>query len=285
MCIKIRPLLIGIFLFPLTLVGQKIVNTAGELVDNSSIFTNNSSFVGTANYLTKFSSSTQLGTSVLFENASKIGLNTSSLYAGLNISGGGNSLSLMDGNSGGQYTRNQILFSWSGASAPNSYAHAIKTRHNNGGPSENAIDFYLWTTADAMGTIGTKHLMTLEGTGNVGIGTTSPKSKLEIDGAATNKQAASMGTATAITFNGSNLAYTTASAGAFNLQYMKDGGTYTLAVQGATSGTSTFSGLNPNNTAFTFKYVNNGTTVPNTHTLYTFIVMGTFVYVYMATGF
>jgi hypothetical protein len=65
---------------------------------------------------------------------------------------------------------------------------------------------------------------------------------------------------------------------------MKDGGTYTLAVQGATSGTSAFSGSNPSSTSFTFKSVNNAATTTSKHTLYTFIVMGTTVYFSMVTG-
>ena len=115
---------------------------------------------------------------------------------------------------------------------------------------------------------------------NVGIGTITPTSKLEVNGAATNATALNSVAATTIDFSKSNLAYTTASAGAFILTNIKDGGTFTLAVQGANSGISTFTC-----TGFTFKYVNNGITSPNKHTLYTFLVMGTTVYVYMATGF
>lgn len=115
---------------------------------------------------------------------------------------------------------------------------------------------------------------------NVGIGTIAPTSKLEVNGAATNTTALNSVAATTIDFSKSNLAYTTASAGTFTLTNIKDGGTYTLAVQGANSGISTFT-----STGFTFKYVNNGITSPNKHTLYTFLVMGTTVYVYMATGF
>lgn len=121
--------------------------------------------------------------------------------------------------------------------------------------------------------------------GNVGIGTAAPVSKLEVNGSATNTTAFNSGTATAILFNNSNLAYTTASPTSFSLQGMKDGGTYTLAVQGTTSGTSTFIGLNPAGQSFTFMYINNGPTIAGKHTLYTFIVMGTTVYVYMSTGF
>lgn len=60
---------------------------------------------------------------------------------------------------------------------------------------------------------------------------------------------------------------------------MKDGGTYTLAVQGGTAGTSSFT-----QTGFTFKNINNGPTTASKHTLYTFIVMGTTVYYSMMTG-
>lgn len=115
---------------------------------------------------------------------------------------------------------------------------------------------------------------------NLGVGTTTPTSKLEINGAATNTTALNSVAATTIDFSKSNLAYTTASAGTFTLTNIKDGGTYTLAVQGANSGISTFTC-----SGFLFKYVNNGITAPNKHSLYTFLVMGTTVYVYMATGF
>jgi excisionase family DNA binding protein len=73
---------------------------------------------------------------------------------------------------------NQILFSYNGTT---SYTHAIKTRHNSGAAINNAIDFYLWDqTTDAAGTIGTKHVLTLEGTGNVGIGTSAPSALLSV---------------------------------------------------------------------------------------------------------
>jgi hypothetical protein len=116
--------------------------------------------------------------------------------------------------------------------------------------------------------------------GNVGIGTSNPTSRLEVDGAATNTTAFNAAAGTTIDFSRSNLAYTTASAGAFTLTNIKDGGTYTLAVQGTTSGTASFTA-----TTFTFRLVNNVATIAGRQTLYTFIVMGTTVYVYMTTGF
>jgi len=119
--------------------------------------------------------------------------------------------------------------------------------------------------------------------GNIGIGTTSPSSKLEVNGSATNKVAFDAAATSSIDYSKSNLAYTSASAGVFTLSNMKDGGTYTLSVKGATSGTSTFTHTSPS--TITFKYVNNGPTTASKHTLYTFIVMGTDAYVYMTTGF
>jgi len=139
---------------------------------------------------------------------------------------------------------------------------------------------------------GTSHF-TVDGTtlnvdavnNRVGIGTATPGSRLEVNGAATNTSAYNAGSTTTIDFKQSNLAYTTASAGNFTLTGMKDGGTYTLAVQGTTSGTAAFSGTNPSSTAFTFKSVNNAATTAGNQTVYTFIVMGTTVYFWMNSGF
>lgn len=122
--------------------------------------------------------------------------------------------------------------------------------------------------------------MTIQPTGNVGVGTTAPSSRLEVNGSATNTTAFNAAAGTTIDFSRSNLAYTTANAGAFTLTNIKDGGTYTLAVRGTTSATASFT-----STGFTFKSVNNAATIAGKETLYTFLVMGTTVYVYMTTGF
>jgi hypothetical protein len=122
--------------------------------------------------------------------------------------------------------------------------------------------------------------VTIQPTGNVGINTTNPTSRLEVNGSATNTTAFNAAAGTTIDFSRSNLAYTTANAGAFTLTNIKDGGTYTLAVRGTTSGSASFS-----STGFTFKSVNNAATIVGKETLYTFLVMGTTVYFYMASGF
>jgi hypothetical protein len=114
----------------------------------------------------------------------------------------------------------------------------------------------------------------------VGIGTSTPISKLEVNGSATNTSAFNAAASSTIDFSNSNLAYTTVSPGAFTLTNIKDGGTYTLSVQGTTSGTASFSSV-----GFTFKSMNNAQTIAGKHTLYTFIVMGSTVYFYMSAGF
>ena len=103
---------------------------------------------------------------------------------------------------------------------------------------------------------------------------------VSVNGVATNATAFNADASTTIDFTRSNLTYTSNSPGAFILSGIKDGGTYTLAVQGTTAGTSTFS-----STSFAFKSVNNGVTVAGKETLYTFIVMSNSVYFFMTTGF
>jgi hypothetical protein len=126
-------------------------------------------------------------------------------------------------------------------------------------------------------------LATLDGTETLNNKTlTSPTltGAVSVNGAATNTTAFNAAALTTIVFTNSNLAYTSANPGSFTLTGIKDGGTYTLAVQGTTSGTSSFAA-----TGFTFLSGNNGTTTSGKQTLYTFIVMGTTVYYFMAIGF
>lgn len=103
---------------------------------------------------------------------------------------------------------------------------------------------------------------------------------LVVDGAAYSNTAFDAGSSTNINFQLSNLAYTNANAqNTFVLQNLKDGGTYTLSVRGTSSGTASFTAA-----GFNFKSVTNGKTIANTHTLYTFLVIGNIVYVNMCSG-
>ena len=96
--------------------------------------------------------------------------------------------------------------------------------------------------------------------------------------AVTNSVAYNAGSSTTIDFSQSNLAYTTANPGAFTLTNMKDGGTYTLAVQGTTSGTASFTG-----SGFTGVSLGNYSTISGKQTVYTFVVMGSTFYYTMVS--
>ena len=96
--------------------------------------------------------------------------------------------------------------------------------------------------------------------------------------AATNSTAFNASAGTTIDFSNSNLAYTTANPGAFTLTNLKDGGTYTLAVRGTSSGTASFTA-----SGFTFVSLGNFSTIAGKKTVYTFVVMGTEVYFSMVS--
>ena len=119
------------------------------------------------------------------------------------------------------------------------------------------------------------------GDGKVSIGAVpgANSTKFEVDGASTNTKSYNTN-GMSIDFTKSNLAYTTASSGAFTITGLKDGGTYTLAVKGANSGTASFS-----QSGIAFHFVNNGATTADKHTLYTFVVIGSDAYVWMTKGF
>ncbi|MEY4925718.1 MAG: hypothetical protein RI894_154, partial [Bacteroidota bacterium] len=73
------------------------------------------------------------------------------------------SLLLRSGNTGASTSSSQIMFGYNGNTT---YLHTIKTRHNSGAATGNAIDFYLWNYGvDGPSITGSKHVMTLQGNG------------------------------------------------------------------------------------------------------------------------
>ena len=114
---------------------------------------------------------------------------------------------------------------------------------------------------------------------NVGIGTSTPTTKLQVSGAATNTTTFNAGSSSIIDFSQSNLAYTSATTIAITLTNLNDGGAYSLILTSSTnSGIATFTA-----SGFTFKYMGTSAmTAGKTH-IYSFIVAGTVVYVSMAS--
>ena len=115
--------------------------------------------------------------------------------------------------------------------------------------------------------------------GNVGIGTSSPNTKLNVNGAATNTNAFNAGSSTTIDFSQSNLAYSNVSGNNFTLTNLKDGGAYSLILSGTN---------NTGNALFTtpgliLKYMGTYSMTLGKSHIYSFIVAGTNVYVSMAS--
>ncbi len=112
------------------------------------------------------------------------------------------------------------------------------------------------------------------------IGTTSPTAKVDVNGQILSR-VYDAGSSTVIDWNNGNAQYTSASCGSFTFSNMLDGGNYTLAVNGTTSGTCTFT-----HSELTFNFVpSNGATTNGKKTLYTFLRMGANVYVTWIKGF
>ena len=117
-----------------------------------------------------------------------VGIGTDNAQANLDVNGNSTDdrgLQIRCGDLSTHSDSAQIILSYNGNSYNSSgYAHSIRTRHNSGVATGNAIDFFLWSPTDTASTLGTKKVMTLEGTGNVGIGEDTPENILHIKTAA-----------------------------------------------------------------------------------------------------
>ena len=114
-----------------------------------------------------------------------LGVGVSSPQAILDVAGTnstGKSLQVRSGDTNSGTDSAQVIFAFNNNSwNSNGYAHSIRTRHNSGANTDNAIDFYVWNTSDTnASTLGATRVMTIEGTSRVGIGTATPDAQLHV---------------------------------------------------------------------------------------------------------
>ncbi len=125
----------------------------------------------------------------------------------------------------------------------------------------------------------------------VSIGTTSASANTALDVSGTiYSRAYNAGSSTTIDWSLGNVQYTTASCGSFTFSNMVSGqgatggGSYTLVVEGTTSGTCSFSQSSPD--VVTFKYPpNHGATTDTKMTVFSFVRVGSLVFIAETPGY
>jgi hypothetical protein len=123
-------------------------------------------------------SATVANARMTIQSNGNVGVGTTSPTQVLDVNG---TILARFGGTSAQTTGNeQLLFGYAGTA---NYRHAIRTRHNDGNVAGNAIDFYTWSNADAVGSLPTLLNLSMNG-GNIGIGTgtATPASRLEVAG-------------------------------------------------------------------------------------------------------
>ncbi|MGZ3808077.1 MAG: hypothetical protein ACXVCE_08325, partial [Bacteriovorax sp.] len=126
----------------------------------------------------------------------------------------------------------------------------------------------------------------MKSSGNVGIGTTSPRGGLDVNSTILSKPATLNATGT-IDFSTGNIQYTNNSCGAFQFNNVKDGTTYSFIVKGTTAQTCSFTAYSDvGTTALTVHLPpGHGATTTGKHTLYSVMIVGTDAYFSWIPGY
>ena len=171
-----------------------ITNTSGILNSKIDLKSFSANIVGTSGYLSKFNTSSGIVNSIIYEaSGSKIGINTLTPQATLDVNGSGNFRSnlLVSGNIGIGINPDYKLQVYDGDTSL-SIDHYLRFNTIKYGYASPYINYYYSgpTALYIMNQEDTTLLMTITNSGNVGIGTSSQESyytkKLVVDGGLTN---------------------------------------------------------------------------------------------------
>lgn len=123
-------------------------------------------------------------------------------------------------------------------------------------------------------------VLTVSTSGTVGIGTTSPRSTLDVSGGTITGSPAKSNAGSTVDYSTGNIQYTTGSCSAFQLNNLKDGAAYTFVVQGSTAATCSFTAFTGSGTGSLTVHLppDHGATTASKHTIYSFFVAGAHVY-------
>jgi hypothetical protein len=183
---------------------------------------------GTTNYVPKFTSSTAIGNSLIYDNGTNVGIGTSNPNAKLEVgkSTGSNQLAVSTAGANGSnasplyididflgYLNGNRAKIRSADKAGNTYAGALTFSVNDGSSQTSLVD-----------------RMIIDYTGNVGIGTSSPESKLNVYGSAGTAVLTLSDSTLGVNYGSQLKGYGSTGIGGFGEFGVLDAGTYSKAI-------------------------------------------------------